>query len=173
MFDIDAFLAQPLTARLATNGPTVRPTWFLWEDGCFWFMTGPWAKLLGRIRRDPTIAVVIDICEPATGEVKQVIARGRADIRAFDTERAHRMLSRYLGADASRWDVRFQHYLLDDPVPSSRQAWGSSPASRRRRTVRRSTPAAWAASVMVRAGRGPIYPRSSPSGPSSRASTER
>ncbi len=116
MFDIDAFLAQPLTARLATNGPTVRPMWFLWEDGCFWFMTGPWAKLLGRIRRDPTIAVVIDICEPATGEVKQVIARGRADIRAFDTERAHRMLSRYLGADVSRWDVRFQHYLLDDPV---------------------------------------------------------
>ena len=36
-FDIDAFLSQPLTARIATNGPTVRPTWFLWEDQAFAF----------------------------------------------------------------------------------------------------------------------------------------
>jgi len=28
-FDVDRFLAQPLTARIATNGPTVRPTWRL------------------------------------------------------------------------------------------------------------------------------------------------
>ena len=44
-FDIDAFLSQPLTARIATNGPTVRPTWFLWEDQAFWILTGPWARL--------------------------------------------------------------------------------------------------------------------------------
>ena len=30
-FDVDEFLAQPLVARVATNGPTVRPVWFLWE----------------------------------------------------------------------------------------------------------------------------------------------
>jgi hypothetical protein len=30
-FDVDEFLQQPLTARTATNGPTVRPVWFLWE----------------------------------------------------------------------------------------------------------------------------------------------
>jgi hypothetical protein len=42
-FDVDAFLAQPLTARVATSGPTVRPTWYLWEDGAFWILTGPWA----------------------------------------------------------------------------------------------------------------------------------
>jgi hypothetical protein len=34
-FDVDAFLAQPLTARVATSGPTVRPTWYLWEEGAF------------------------------------------------------------------------------------------------------------------------------------------
>jgi hypothetical protein len=28
-FDINNFLAQPLVARVATNGPTVRPVWFL------------------------------------------------------------------------------------------------------------------------------------------------
>jgi hypothetical protein len=44
-FDVDAFLAQPLTARA-----------------------------------DPSIAIVIDVCDLATGLVQQVIARGRAEI---------------------------------------------------------------------------------------------
>ena len=48
-FDVDSFLGQPLTARIATGGPTVRPVWFLWEDGAFWILTGPWAKLFERV----------------------------------------------------------------------------------------------------------------------------
>jgi nitroimidazol reductase NimA-like FMN-containing flavoprotein (pyridoxamine 5'-phosphate oxidase superfamily) len=56
-FDVDAFLAQPLTARVATSGPTVRPTWYLWEDGAFWILTGPWAALPNRVRADPAIAI--------------------------------------------------------------------------------------------------------------------
>jgi hypothetical protein len=43
-FDVDAFLAQPLTARVTTNGPTVRPTWYLWEEGASWILTGPWPR---------------------------------------------------------------------------------------------------------------------------------
>ena len=31
-FDVEWFLSRPLTARVATNGPTARPAWFLWED---------------------------------------------------------------------------------------------------------------------------------------------
>jgi nitroimidazol reductase NimA-like FMN-containing flavoprotein (pyridoxamine 5'-phosphate oxidase superfamily) len=56
-FDIDAFLTQPLTARVATNGPTVRPTWYLWEDQAFWILSGPWAKLLDRVKADPHLAI--------------------------------------------------------------------------------------------------------------------
>jgi nitroimidazol reductase NimA-like FMN-containing flavoprotein (pyridoxamine 5'-phosphate oxidase superfamily) len=74
-FDVDAFLAQPLTARVATNGPTVRPTWYLWEDRAFWILTGPWAKLLGRVTANPVLAVTVDVCDLATGLVRQVIAR--------------------------------------------------------------------------------------------------
>ncbi|MEU6715989.1 pyridoxamine 5'-phosphate oxidase family protein [Nonomuraea sp. NPDC046802] len=114
-FDVDAFLAEPLTARVATNGPTVRPTWYLWEDGAFWILTGPWTKLLGRVRQDPAIAVVVDLCDLATGSVLQVIARGQAEVIPFDVPRGRRKLSRYLGADESQWDSRFRHYLLDDP----------------------------------------------------------
>jgi nitroimidazol reductase NimA-like FMN-containing flavoprotein (pyridoxamine 5'-phosphate oxidase superfamily) len=115
-FDVDAFLAQPLTARVAASGPTVRPTWYLWEDEAFWILTGPWATLPARVRTDPAIAIVVDVCDLATGLVRQVIARGRAEILPFDVARGRRKLSRYLGEDETRWDRRFRHYLLDDPA---------------------------------------------------------
>jgi hypothetical protein len=115
-FDVDAFLARPLTARLATSGPTVRPVWYLWEERAFWVLTGPWTKLFQRVREDPRVALVVDDCELATGEVRQVIAHGRAGLRPFDVPRGRRKLSRYLGADESRWDPRFTGYLYDDPA---------------------------------------------------------
>ncbi|TDC22943.1 pyridoxamine 5'-phosphate oxidase family protein [Streptomyces sp. 8K308] len=114
-FDVDEFLAQPLTARIATAGPTVRPVWFLWEGGAFWILTGPWARLTGLVADDPAVAIVVDVCEPATGLVRQVVARGRAELMPFDVARGRRKLARYLGEDESRWDERFVHYLHDDP----------------------------------------------------------
>ncbi|MEU9566624.1 pyridoxamine 5'-phosphate oxidase family protein [Streptomyces sp. NPDC048161] len=121
-FDVEAFLAQPLTARVATAGPTVRPTWFLWEEGAFWILTGPWARLLSRVRTDPVIALVVDVCDVGTGLVRQVIARGQAEILPFDVPRGRRKLNRYLGADDAKWDNRFRHYLLDDPAEQG-TAW--------------------------------------------------
>ncbi|MEU0384614.1 pyridoxamine 5'-phosphate oxidase family protein [Streptomyces chartreusis] len=115
-FDVDAFLRRPLTARLATNGPTVRPVWFLWEEGAFWVLTGPWARLFDRVRAHPEVALVVDECDLATGLVRQVIARGRAELVPFCVERGRRKLVRYLGADEERWDERFVHYLYDDPA---------------------------------------------------------
>jgi nitroimidazol reductase NimA-like FMN-containing flavoprotein (pyridoxamine 5'-phosphate oxidase superfamily) len=115
-FDVDAFLRRPLTAHLATNGPTVRPVWFLWEDRAFWVLTGPWARLFDRVTADPRVALVVDECDPATGLVRQVIARGRAELVPFDVPRGRRKLVRYLGTDEERWDERFVHYLHDDPA---------------------------------------------------------
>jgi len=62
-FDVGDFLAQPLTARIATAGPTVRPVWYLWEDGAFWILTGPWARLEARVREDPAVSLVVDVCD--------------------------------------------------------------------------------------------------------------
>jgi nitroimidazol reductase NimA-like FMN-containing flavoprotein (pyridoxamine 5'-phosphate oxidase superfamily) len=104
-----------LTARVATNGPTVRPTWYLWEDQAFWILSGPWAKLLARVRTDPALAVVIDVCDTATGLMRQVIAHGDARILPFDGPRGYRKLSRYLGPDEERWNPRFRSYLHDAP----------------------------------------------------------
>lgn len=110
-FDVDRFLAQPLTAHVATAGPTVRPTWFLWEDGAFWILTGPWARLVDRVRTDPALAIDVDTCDPSTGIVRQVIARGTGELAPFDVPRGSRMLARYLGADEQAWDPRFRAYL--------------------------------------------------------------
>ncbi len=115
-FDTDALLAQPLTARVATNGPTVRPTWYLWEEQSFWILSGPWAKLLGQVEADPILAVTVDVCDNSSGLVRQVTAWGRAEILPFDVARGRRMLARYLGPSESEWDARFRHYLNEDPI---------------------------------------------------------
>ena len=115
-FDVDEFLAQALTARVATAGPTVRPTWFLWEDGAFWILTSPEVRLMHHVQRDPALAIVVDVCDLATGLVRQVIAKGGAEIVPFDVPRGRRMLVRYLGPDESRWDRRFREYLHEDPT---------------------------------------------------------
>ncbi|WP_439383413.1 pyridoxamine 5'-phosphate oxidase family protein [Amycolatopsis lexingtonensis] len=114
-FDVDEFLARPLTARVATDGPTVRPTWYLWEDGAFWILSGAWSRLPDRIRARPRIALTVDVCELDTGVVRQVLASGDADLRPFDVTRGRRKLVRYLGADEERWDPRFRAYLHENP----------------------------------------------------------
>jgi nitroimidazol reductase NimA-like FMN-containing flavoprotein (pyridoxamine 5'-phosphate oxidase superfamily) len=106
-FDLDGFLAQPLVARIASNGPVVAPVWFLWEDNCFWWLTGSWSKLAQRLAKDSRIAIVVDINDLATGEVKKVYATGRATIVPLDADRTYRKLSKYLGGDKTKWDPRF------------------------------------------------------------------
>lgn len=118
-FDIDAFLAQPHTARVATNGPTVRPLWYHWEDGCFWIVSGPWSKLFGRVERDPAVALVVDVYERDTGVVLQVMASGEVEITPYDIPRARRMLHRYLGPDEGTWSAAPDDYpgYLREPGP--------------------------------------------------------
>ena len=114
-FDVDAFLAQPLIARVATAGPTVRPVWYLWEDGSFWWITGAHSRIPRSLERDARVALVVDDCDIATGSVRQVSARGVGVVHPLDVDRAVRKLTRYLGPDRSRWDARFVEALHEDP----------------------------------------------------------
>ena len=118
-FDVDAFLAEPLTARVATNGPTVRPLWYHWEDGAFWIINGPWAKLFHRVQKDPEIALVVDVYETEKGRVLQVMASGAVEITPYDIPRARRMLHRYLGPDEANWSTKPDDYpgYLREPGP--------------------------------------------------------
>ena len=114
-FDLDSFLARPLVARVATNGPTVRPVWFLWEDGAFWWLSHARNRLARRLAVDPRVALVVDTCDLDTGRVLRVIAYGSAELLALDRERAWRKLSKYLGSDHTRWDPRFEASTFGDP----------------------------------------------------------
>jgi hypothetical protein len=113
-FDVDVFLAQPLVARVALAGPSVRPVWYLWEDGCFWWITGAHSGVADVLARDPRVALVVDSCDILTGCVRQVTGRGLAVVEPLDAGRAVRKLTRYLGADQSRWDGRFIEALYED-----------------------------------------------------------
>ncbi|BDH70866.1 pyridoxamine 5'-phosphate oxidase family protein [Streptomyces sp. PLM4] len=112
--DVHDFLARPLVARVATAGPTVRPVWFLWEEGAFWWLTGAYARLGRRLAEDPAVALVVDSCDLATGQVLSVTCRGAAEVVPLDRARAVRKLTRYLGPEGG-WPVRFSA-SLDDPA---------------------------------------------------------
>lgn len=112
-FDVDRFLALPLTARLATAGPKVRPVWFLWEGGSFWIMTGPWSTVAADLHRSRKVAIVVDTCDLSTGECLQVIGRGLGELLPYDAALGRRKLERYLGGDSSSWDDRFRRYLSE------------------------------------------------------------
>jgi len=115
-FDVDGFLAAPRVAHVAAAGPTVRPVWFLWEDGAFCGLTESWSRLPRLVADDPRVALVVDSCDLATGRTLKVTARGRAELRPFDPDRARRKFRRYLGDDEERWDERFRSETFEDPT---------------------------------------------------------
>jgi nitroimidazol reductase NimA-like FMN-containing flavoprotein (pyridoxamine 5'-phosphate oxidase superfamily) len=116
-FDVDAFLARPLVARVATSdssgAPTVRPVWFLWEEGALWWLTGAYSKLSKLVEKDPRVALVVDTCDLERLEFLQVIMRGEAEVVPYDGERARRKLRRYLGGDESTWPTDFRDFDED------------------------------------------------------------
>jgi hypothetical protein len=69
----------------------------------------------GRGEQQCRSALVIDTCDPATGECLQVVARGNGELFPFDQRRGQRKLERYLGSDPSSWDPRFRRYLSREP----------------------------------------------------------
>jgi nitroimidazol reductase NimA-like FMN-containing flavoprotein (pyridoxamine 5'-phosphate oxidase superfamily) len=117
--DVEDFLSRPLVARIAangSNGPTIRPVWFLYEEGSFWWLTGSsYSKLGELLAEDPRVAIAIDTCDLETGEVFAVTATGRAFVHPLDAALAKRKLSKYLGPDFDRWDDRFRG-AFEDPT---------------------------------------------------------
>ncbi len=115
--DLDAFLARPLFAHLATaspDGPRESPVWFLWEDAALWIIGSRRDDTFpARLDREPACALGIVDFEPTRGLVQHVGVRGRAVVVPFDRERARRLLRRYIGTDEARWNPRFRATLDD------------------------------------------------------------
>lgn len=110
-FDPTELLSKPLVAHVATTRPRVRPVWFLHEDDCLWWLTGPWSTLADELATDPAVSLAVDTCDLATGRVRQVVVDGTAELLGPDVDRARRKLSHYLGGDETAWDPRFRRTL--------------------------------------------------------------
>ena len=74
--DIGSFLSRPLLARVATDGPTLRPVWYVFEGGVFYWLTDTSNFLCKAVQRGQRLVVVVDECDIHTGEVVHVRARG-------------------------------------------------------------------------------------------------
>jgi hypothetical protein len=116
---VEEFLKLPLVARVAVAGPagpTVRPVWFLYEDGTFWWLTGSSYSRLGELlAADARVSLVVDSCDLRTGQVLAVTASGVATVHPFDAGLTTRKLAKYLGPDAEHWPAMFRG-AFDDPT---------------------------------------------------------
>jgi hypothetical protein len=114
--DVDAFLARPLMAHLATaspEGPRESPVWFLWEDGAVWLVGNRTDSFPRRIRDDGRCAIGVVDLDLDRGLLHHVGMRGNAVVVPLDDERLHRLLGRYLGADPTAWNPAFRRSVID------------------------------------------------------------
>jgi len=61
--EMDSFLGEQRTCRLATlgpGGPHVSPVWFVWDGGTLWVYSLTRSQRWIDLSRDPRVAVVID-----------------------------------------------------------------------------------------------------------------
>jgi hypothetical protein len=114
-FDLDAFLAQPLIAHLATAstaGPRDSPLWFLWEDSCVWFVGTSDDSFPKRVGLNEQCAVGIVDFSLSSGILRHVGMRGRASVATLDQNRLHRLVTKYLGAEP-HWNPAFQANVIE------------------------------------------------------------
>jgi Pyridoxamine 5'-phosphate oxidase len=80
--EVDAFLAEQKTCRVATvgpSGPHATPLWYVWHGGSLWLTSLSRSQRWADLERDPRIAVVVDAGEDY-GQLRGVELRGRVEI---------------------------------------------------------------------------------------------
>jgi PPOX class probable F420-dependent enzyme len=103
--EIDAFLSEPRLCHFATvdadGHPRVRPLWFLWKHGEFWFTTRLEARFTGRdLASGPRVAVSIASEERP---YRAVVAHGDISVVGRDEEILLAIASRYGEPEGRRW----------------------------------------------------------------------
>lgn len=80
--EVDAFLAEQRTCRVATVGPAgphATPLWFAWHGGALWLTSVVRSQRWADLQRDPRIAAVVDAGE-SYDELRGVELRGRVAV---------------------------------------------------------------------------------------------
>jgi nitroimidazol reductase NimA-like FMN-containing flavoprotein (pyridoxamine 5'-phosphate oxidase superfamily) len=80
--EVDAFLAEQRTCRVATVGPAgphATPLWYAWHGGVLWLTSVVRSQRWADLQRDPRIAAVVDAGE-SYDELRGVELRGRVEV---------------------------------------------------------------------------------------------
>lgn len=85
---LDNFLSQPILARLATAVPVKEnpalfqphnvPVWFVWDGDIMYISAFQSTRKVREVRRNPYIAVLIDVMESIDG-VSSVLMEGKSE----------------------------------------------------------------------------------------------
>ncbi len=117
---IEAVLAEPVLARLATTNPKtmqphVVPVWFMWEGGCVWISSFVSTRKIRELKHNPQGAVLIESKQEG-GKLQAVLMEGSVELvtepRQMVSEIASRIYARYLG-EAGVKDPEPQSWLTD------------------------------------------------------------
>jgi PPOX class probable F420-dependent enzyme len=106
--EIDAFLADARLCHFATvdgeGRPRVRPLWFLWKGGEFWFTTRMEARHTGRdLASSPQVALSV---ASEDRPYRAVIAHGRPEVMAPSEDLLLGIATRYGDPEGKRWAAR-------------------------------------------------------------------
>jgi general stress protein 26 len=104
---MNAFLAQPLLARLATADPLtlqphVVPVWYAWDGVCLWFSGFRSTRKFKELSRNPRCAVVIDATQnnlDNSGVLFKGVAEWIDSPRELVYEKTTWIYTRYLGPE--------------------------------------------------------------------------
>jgi nitroimidazol reductase NimA-like FMN-containing flavoprotein (pyridoxamine 5'-phosphate oxidase superfamily) len=125
--ETDAFLAETWLAHFATvdgrGRPRVRPLWYLWQDGAFWFTTRLEHRHTGRDLESGPVAISIASNDRP---YRAVIVHGRAEVVGKDEALLVAISARYGEAGARRWlpgAMEQADRVVFKVVPETMLAW--------------------------------------------------
>ncbi len=118
---IEAILAEPVLARLATTNPKsmqphVVPVWFLWDGEFIWVSSFVSTRKIRELKDNPRGAILIESKQPDS-KLQVVLIEGSVELVAEPHEMvsaiSNKIYERYLGAEG-----------VKDPEP---QSWLNNP----------------------------------------------
>src|SRR6266446_4723867 len=103
--ELQAFLARPIIARLATvrpnSTPQIVPMWFLYEDGVMYMSTRTYAAKVKHLQKNPRAAVIVDeMVAPMKNKV--VTIEGTVEVLTTGVkETTTKIYHKYVGIEGS------------------------------------------------------------------------
>lgn len=120
---LEAFLSQPLLARLSTAvrskadpdyfQPHTTPVWFIWEEDCLYISAFTSTRKVKEVRANPYIAVLIDVKDAIEG-VTAILMEGKSewiDESGFVQEMSRIIYTKYMGDGVN--DAAPQSWIVD------------------------------------------------------------